>query len=123
MPEKIWARGTLQKILKGNKAIVTGLNLVKHTKPNPQMGITGGIVEQEAAIAISNLAIWNPKKKKADRIGYEIKDDVKQEFLNQTTENINMNLKETFNKEIVPQLKETLGLDNVMAVPRVTKLL
>ena len=57
-------RGTLQKILKGNKAIVTGLNLVKkHTKPNPQMGITGGIVEQEAAIAISNLAIWNPKKK------------------------------------------------------------
>ena len=34
-------RGTLQKILKGNKAIVTGLNLVKkHTKPNPQMGIT-----------------------------------------------------------------------------------
>ena len=71
-------RGTLQTILKGNKAIVTGLNLVKkHTKPNPQMGITGGIVEQEAAIAISNLAIWNPKKKKADRIGYEIKDDAK----------------------------------------------
>ena len=71
-------RGTLQKILKGNKAIVTGLNLVKkHTKPNPQMGITGGIVEQEAAIAMSNLAIWNPKKQKADRIGYEIKDDVK----------------------------------------------
>ena len=33
-----------------------------------------------------------------------------------------MNLKETFNKEIVPQLKETLGLDNVMAVPRVTKI-
>ena len=71
-------RGTLQKILKGNKAIVTGLNLVKkHTKPNPQMGITGGIVEQEAAIAISNLAIWNPKKKKADRIGYEIENDAK----------------------------------------------
>ena len=33
-----------------------------------------------------------------------------------------MNLKETFNKEIVPQLKETLGLENVMAVPRVTKI-
>ena len=79
MLEKIWVKEALcKKILKGNKAIVTGLNLVKkHTKPNPQMGITGGIVEQEAAIAISNLAIWNPKKKKADRIGYEIKDDVK----------------------------------------------
>ena len=71
-------RGTLQKILKGNKAIVTGLNLVKkHTKPNPQMGITGGIVEQEAAIAISNLAIWNPKKKKADRISFQMDGDKK----------------------------------------------
>ena len=46
----------------------------KHTKPNPQMGITGGIVEKEAAIDISNIAIWNPKKKKADRIGYLIED-------------------------------------------------
>ena len=71
-------RGTLQKILKGNKAIVTGLNLVKkHTKPNPQMGITGGIVEQEAAIAISNLAIWNPKKKSKDKIAYSTGKDGK----------------------------------------------
>ena len=46
----------------------------KHTKPNPQMGITGGIVEKEAAINLSNIAIWNPKKKKADRIGYLIDD-------------------------------------------------
>ena len=38
------------------------------------MGITGGIVEKEAAIDISNIAIWNPKKKKADRIGYLIED-------------------------------------------------
>ena len=75
----IGKKGTVQKISKyNNKVIITGINLIKkHTKPNPQMGITGGIVEQEAAIAISNLAIWNPKKKKADRIGYEIKDDVK----------------------------------------------
>ena len=46
----------------------------KHTKPNPQMGITGGIVEKEAAIDISNIAIWNPKKKRGDRIGYLIED-------------------------------------------------
>ena len=46
-----------------NKAIVTGINMVKkHTKPNPEMGVTGGVVEQEAAIILSNLAIWNPKK-------------------------------------------------------------
>ena len=51
-------RGTIQKILKNNRALVTGINIVKkHTKPNPQMGITGGIVEQESAINISNIAI------------------------------------------------------------------
>ena len=69
-------KGTLREIIKNkNRGIVTGLNMVKkHTKPNPQMGITGGIVEKEAAIDISNIAIWNPKKKKADRIGYLIED-------------------------------------------------
>ena len=47
---------------------------------------------------------------------------LKQEFLNQTTQKYKHELKRNFNKEIVPQLKETLGLDNVMAVPRVTKI-
>ena len=57
-------KGTLRKIIKSkNKGIVTGINMVKkHTKPNPEMGVTGGVVEQEAAIALSNLAIWNPSK-------------------------------------------------------------
>ena len=65
-------KGTLRKIIKNkNKAIVTGINMVKkHTKPNPEMGITGGVVEQEAAIALSNLAIWNPGKKSKDKIAY-----------------------------------------------------
>ena len=86
----------MQKILKGNKAIVTGLNLVKkHTKPNPQMGITGGIVEQEAAIAISNLAIWN-QKEKADRIGYEIKDDVKTRIFKSDNSKYKHELKRNF---------------------------
>ena len=60
-------KGTLREIIKNkNRGIVTGLNMVKkHTKPNPQMGITGGFVEKEAAIDISNIAIWNPKKNKS----------------------------------------------------------
>jgi|TARA_X000000368_G_C23015744_1_gene705617 large subunit ribosomal protein L24 len=68
----IGKKGTLREILKfKNKAIVTGINMVKkHTKPNPEMGVTGGVVEQEAAIALSNLAIWNPKKKSKDKISY-----------------------------------------------------
>ena len=52
-------KGTLRKIIKTkNKAIVTGINMVKkHTKPNPEMGVTGGVVEQEAAIALSNFCL------------------------------------------------------------------
>ena len=54
---------------------MTGLNMVKkHTKPNPEQGITGGVVEQEAAIDLSNLAIWNPKKKSKDKITYSNND-------------------------------------------------
>mgnify|MGYP001157059413 FL=1 len=68
----IGKKGTLREIYKNkNKGIVTGINIVKkHTRPNPEMGITGGVVEQEAAIALSNLAIWNPKKKTKDKIAY-----------------------------------------------------
>ena len=43
----------------------------------PFIGVTGGIVEQEAAIELSNIAIWNPKKKKADRISFLIENDKK----------------------------------------------
>ena len=61
----------LTVLIEKNKAIVEGVNMVKkHTKPNPQMGITGGIVEQEAAIDLSNVSIWNQKKKGADKIKY-----------------------------------------------------
>ena len=71
--------GTLIKIIKSkNKGIVTGINMVKkHTKPNPEMGVTGGVVEQEAAIALSNLAIWNPSKKSKDKISYSTNKDGK----------------------------------------------
>ena len=72
-------KGTLRKILKAkNKGFVTGINMVKkHTKPNPEMGITGGVVEQEAAIELSNIAIWNPSKKSKDKISYSKDSDGK----------------------------------------------
>ena len=67
-------KGTVMKVLyTSNKAIVEGVNTVKkHTKPNPEMGVTGGVVEQEAAISLSNLAIWNPKTKAKDKIAYSV---------------------------------------------------
>ena len=69
----------LREIIKYKKrGIVTGINMVKkHTKPNPEMGVTGGVVEQEAAIALSNLAIWNPSKKSKDKISYSTNKDGK----------------------------------------------
>ena len=75
----IGKKGTLREIVRSkNKAIVTGINIVKkHTKPNPEMGVAGGVVEQEAAISLSNLAIWNPKTKAKDKISYSVDKDGK----------------------------------------------
>jgi large subunit ribosomal protein L24 len=60
-------RELYKKISKfNNKAVITGINMIKkHTKPNPQLGEVGGIVEKEAAMNLSNVAIWNPKQKKS----------------------------------------------------------
>jgi large subunit ribosomal protein L24 len=49
----------------------------KHTRPNPQMGVAGGIVEKEAPIQVSNVAIFNPATNKADRVGFRVEGDKK----------------------------------------------
>jgi large subunit ribosomal protein L24 len=65
-------RGTIQRVLDNNRVLIAGINVVKkHTKPNPQLGVPGGIVEKEASIEISNVAIYNPKTNKADRVGFK----------------------------------------------------
>ncbi len=71
-------RGTVQKVLEDGRLIVAGVNMVKkHQKPNPYLQQPGGIVEREAAIQASNIAIWNPKTEKADRIGFSVDGDKK----------------------------------------------
>jgi large subunit ribosomal protein L24 len=68
-------RGTVRTVLDDNRVVVSGVNMIKkHTKPNPQMGVTGGIVEKEAPIQVSNIAIFNPATSKADRVGYQVMD-------------------------------------------------
>ena len=63
-------RGTVVKVLDDGHVIVEGVNMVKrHTKPNPQRQVQGGIVEKEAGIDVSNVALWNPVTKKGDRVG------------------------------------------------------
>lgn len=71
-------RGKVRKVLDDNRLIVSGINMnKKHTKPNPQMGVQGGIVEKEAPIQISNVAIFNSATSKADRVGFKIDGDTK----------------------------------------------
>jgi len=71
-------RGKVRKVLDNNKLVVSGVNMVKkHTKPNPQAGVAGGIVEQEAPIQASNVAIFNPASNKADRVGFKVEGDKK----------------------------------------------
>jgi len=59
-----------------DKIFVENVNMIKkHTKGNPMQGTPGGIVEKEAAIHISNVAMWNPVTNKGDRIGYRSLED------------------------------------------------
>ena len=63
-------RGTVIKVLANDRVLVENVNMVKrHTRPNPQRGIQGGIVEKEAALHLSNVMLWNPIVKKGDRVG------------------------------------------------------
>ena len=56
--------------------VIEGANKVKkHQRPNPNKGKTGGIVEMEKPIQISNVAIFNPATQKADRVGIKILED------------------------------------------------
>ncbi|MGL6176724.1 MAG: 50S ribosomal protein L24, partial [Vibrionaceae bacterium] len=60
-------------------------NLVKkHQKPIPAMGLNGGVIEKEAAIDVSNVAIFNADSGKADRVGFRFEDDKKVRFFKST---------------------------------------
>lgn len=68
-------RGTVKRVL-DNRFVVSGVNMIKrHTKPNPMAGNQGGIVEREAPIHVSNVAIFNSETGKADRVGFQVKED------------------------------------------------
>ena len=68
-------RGSVLRVLE-DKLLVSGVNKVKkHQKPNPVKGVSGGIVEMEMPISVSNVAIYNAATKKADRIGTQFLED------------------------------------------------
>jgi large subunit ribosomal protein L24 len=63
-------RGAVIRLLDESHVLVENVNMVKkHQKPNPQRNLQGGIIEKEAPLEISKIALWNPATKKADRVG------------------------------------------------------
>jgi len=70
------SRGSVLSVLDNDRVLVAGINKVKkHQKPNPVKGTSGGIVEIEKPLHISNIAIFNAATKKADRVGVKQLED------------------------------------------------
>jgi large subunit ribosomal protein L24 len=58
------------------RVVIEGVNMIKrHTRPNPQRRIQGGIVEREAGIHVSNVMVVSPDSQQKSRVGYKILDD------------------------------------------------
>ncbi len=71
-------RGEVLSVLKDGRLLVSGVNMVKkHKRANPNVGERGGIVDQEAPIQVSNVAIWNAEDERADRVGFKTEDGKK----------------------------------------------
>lgn len=68
------SKGHVGKVTRvfGDSVVVEGANLIKkHVKPNPQLNEKGGILSREAPLNVSNVAIYNPATKKADKVGFK----------------------------------------------------
>lgn len=85
-------QGIVLNILKNNRVVVEGLNMVKkHTKPNPAKGDQGGLVSKEMPLNISNIAIFNTKSNKTDKVNFkELKDGKKIRIYKSTQEAIDV---------------------------------
>jgi large subunit ribosomal protein L24 len=69
-------RGTVLRRVDDEHVVVEGVNRAKkHVKPNPIKGVAGGIVDKDMPIHLSNVALFNPATKKADRVGFKMLED------------------------------------------------
>ena len=69
-------RGSVLRVLDNDRVMVENINIAKrHTKPNPNKGVGGGIVEKEMSLHISNVALYNPVAKKGGRVGIRMLED------------------------------------------------
>jgi len=82
-------RGRSGKVIRlaDDRVLVEGINMLKkNVKPNPHTQTQGGIVEKEAALHISNVAVLNPATNKADKIGYKVVDGKKVRYFKSNNE-------------------------------------
>lgn len=84
--------GTVLRVFANDKVIVENVNKVKrHTRPNPQKNVTGGIIEKEAPIHISNVALFNAATGKGERVGFKtLEDGRKVRYLKGSGENVDV---------------------------------
>lgn len=69
-------RGSVLRILSEDRVLVENVNMVKrHTRPNPNKNVTGGIMEKEAPIHVSNVALYNSAAGKGERVGFKVLED------------------------------------------------
>lgn len=69
-------RGNVLRLLENDRLLVENINMVKrHTRPNPQKNVTGGIIEKEAPIHVSNVALYNNAANRGERVGIKTLED------------------------------------------------
>lgn len=69
-------QGTVLRVFDDSRVLVDNVNVIKrHTKPNPNKGVTGGIIDREAPIHVSNVALVNPGTGKGERVGVRFMQD------------------------------------------------
>jgi large subunit ribosomal protein L24 len=69
-------QGAVLRVLPDDRVLVENVNMVKrHTRPNPNRGVTGGILDKEAPIHISNVALYNSATGKGERVGIKMLED------------------------------------------------
>jgi large subunit ribosomal protein L24 len=84
-------RGEVLRVFADSRVLVSGVNMVKkHQRPNPNAGVQGGIIDKEAPIQVSNVAIYNNETGKADRVGFRVEDGRKVRFFKSTNKPIDV---------------------------------
>ena len=120
-------RGRVLKVLPDkNRLLVEGVNMIKrHTKPNPGKSVKGGIVEREATVDASNVQLVCPRMRHADaRRPQDPRRRPQGPDLPQMRGSGRQvsRLKEKYQREVVPALAKEFGYKNVMAVPKIEKV-